>query len=140
MATDTITIRAGDAPDVEAFLAVRIYEFNAAATGRADGEGFSATRLDADGAIVAGICGHTWAGSAYVSSLWVAASWRGQGTGAALLAAAESHARARHCRMVFVATHDFQAPAFYEHMGYARTAIVRDLPPGHDTFWYAKRL
>jgi hypothetical protein len=34
----TITIRTGDAPDLESFLAQPIYEYNAAATGYHDGD------------------------------------------------------------------------------------------------------
>lgn len=38
----TITIRVGDAPELDAYLAERIYEYNAAATGYRDAELFSA--------------------------------------------------------------------------------------------------
>jgi hypothetical protein len=60
--------------------------------------------------------------------------------GAALLVAAEAHARAGRCRVVFVDTHSFQAPGFYEHMGYAEQAVVMDHPVGHTSTTFAKRL
>jgi hypothetical protein len=39
-----IPVQVGDAPQVEAFLAERIYEYNAAATGYHDAQSFSALR------------------------------------------------------------------------------------------------
>src|SRR5215813_5798715 len=113
MTRNRVYIRIGEAPDVQAFLAERIYEFNAKATGCFDGESFSGTQTDESGVVYAGVCGYTWGGCAYVSYLWVEQSRRGRGLGSALLAAAEEHAMAKGCKMVFLATHSFQAPRFY---------------------------
>jgi hypothetical protein len=55
-----IVLRVGEAEEVQAFLAERIYEFNANATGYFDGESFSGTQLDDAGVIRAGVCGYTW--------------------------------------------------------------------------------
>ena len=76
----TITLRTGDAPQVEAFLAARIYEYNAAVTGRDDGESFTAIRESVSGEIEAGVSGYTWCGCCYISYLWVAEAVRGRGT------------------------------------------------------------
>jgi len=56
-----IEVRTGDAPQVEAFLAERIYEYNAAATGYHDGESFTAIcevleRPDASNACALMVC------------------------------------------------------------------------------------
>lgn len=135
-----IVLLAGDAPEVEAFLAERIYEFNSKASGYFDGETFSGTRRDDSGVIQAGISGYTWGGCCYVSYLWVEESERGHGLGTALLSAAEEYARRRRCAVVLVATHSFQAPGFYERMGYERQTVVRDHPVGYSSSVYAKRL
>jgi GNAT superfamily N-acetyltransferase len=140
MSLTAIEVHLGDAPDVRAFLDERIYEYNAQATGCLDGANFHCTQRDESGAIRAGIFGYTWAGCCYVSHLWVDATRRGRGVGAALLAAAEAHARVRHCSVVFVDTHSFQAPGFYERMGYAEEALVRDHPVGHTNTTFVKRL
>lgn len=136
----SIALRVGDAPELEAFLLARIYEFNSRATGYFDAESFSATQRDASDAIRAGICGYTWGGCCYVAYLWVHESERGRGIGSALLAAAEQHARSKGCRVVFLATHSFQAPRFYERRGYVQQAVVRDHPVGHASLHFAKRL
>jgi ribosomal protein S18 acetylase RimI-like enzyme len=136
----TIKVRTGDAPRIEAFLAERIYEYNAAATGHDDGESFTAVRESSSGEIEAGISGYTWCGCCYVAYLWVAEALRGRGIGSELLRAVEQHARAKACRVMFVATHSFQAPEFYVRMGFARVASIADHPVGHSSVFHAKRL
>jgi GNAT superfamily N-acetyltransferase len=140
MAPNPIVLRVGDAPEIQAFLDERIYEYNSKATGYFDGESFSGTQRDESGNIRAGICGYTWGGCCYVSYLWVHESERGHGLGTALLAAAEEHARIKGCNLVILATHSFQAPAFYKRMGYKQQAVVRDHPVGHASMVLAKRL
>jgi GNAT superfamily N-acetyltransferase len=128
----------GEAPEIEAFLVDRIYEFNARATGCFDAEVFSSTQRDRSGAIRAGIYGYTWGGCCHVSYLWVHESERGRGIGTALLVAAEEHARNKGCRLVLLATHSFQAPRFYERLGYVQQAVVPDHPVGHASLHFAK--
>jgi len=135
-----IAVRVGDAPRIEAFLAARIYEYNAAATGYRDAESFTAVQEDGSGAIEAGISGYTWGGCCFISYLWVAASSRSKGLGSELLAAVERHACEKRCRLVLVSSHSFQAPDFYARKGYEPTAHIDDHPVGHSSRFYAKRL
>ena len=135
-----IAVRVGDAPQVEAFLAARIYEYNAAATGYHDAESFTAVQEDGAGAIEAGISGYTWGGCCFVSYLWVAASSRGKRLGSDLLAAVERHAREKRCRAILVSSHSFQAPWLYARRGYERVARIEDHPVGHSSTFYTKRL
>jgi GNAT superfamily N-acetyltransferase len=140
MTVSPITLRVGESSEVEAFLAERIYEFNSKATGYFDAESFSATHHDDSGAIRAGISGYTWGGCCYVSYLWVEEGERGRGLGAALLLTAEQHARGKGCVVMFLSSHSFQAPGFYERMGYERKAVVDDHPVGHSSVFLEKRL
>jgi ribosomal protein S18 acetylase RimI-like enzyme len=135
-----ITVHAGDAPDVEAFLVERITEFNARATGYFDAQLYSATQRDEAGVIRAGICGYTWGGCGYVSYLWIDEHERGRGLGSALLLAAEEHARSKHCVVMLLSSHSFQAPGFYERHGYERQAVIDDHPVGYTSIFLAKRL
>lgn len=136
----TIHIRTGDAPGLEALLAQRIYEYNAAATGRDDGESFSAARTNEAGEVEAGVYGYTWCGCCYIAYLWVAESLRGQGVGTELLDAVERHAREQRCSIVLVASHSFQAPGFYARKAYMQVAHVEDHPVGHSSAFFAKRI
>jgi len=136
----TIVVRTGDAPELEASLAQRIYEYNAAATGYHDGESFTAICQSESGNLEAGTCGYTWGGCCYVSYLWVCEALRGKGLGSELLDAVERHAREKGCRLVFLSSHSFQAPEFYARRGYEPIARVDDHPVGHANIFYVKHL
>jgi ribosomal protein S18 acetylase RimI-like enzyme len=127
-------------PEIEAFLVDRIYEFNVNATGYADGQLLAGTIRGDTGEIIAGINGHTWGGCCEITNLWVHEQYRGQGLGRALLHAAESEAVHRGCDQVVLITHSFQAPKFYEHLGYDRKFEIKDRPRGYTDIVYAKRL
>jgi GNAT superfamily N-acetyltransferase len=136
----TISVRTGDAPEIEASLAQRIYEYNAAATGYHDGESFTAVHQSESGNLEAGACGYTWGGCCYVSYLWVSEALRGRGMGSELLSTVERHAREQHCRLVVLSSHSFQAPEFYARRGYEQVARINDHPVGHANIFYTKRL
>ena len=80
-------------------------------------------RDDAAG-IVAGLSGFTWGGCCRVNYLWVAEPNRRGGLGRALLAAAETEALRRGCILIQLDTHDFQAPRFYEQLGYDEQSVM----------------
>ena len=134
-----IAIRAGEVPDLAAFLEERIYESNAAATGYNDAEVFSAARVSDCGDIEAGVYGFTWGGCCFVSHLWVCGHLRGKGIGTALLSAVEHHAGNRGCKLVCLSSHSFQAPTFYVRRGYEPVARISDYPVGHADVIFVKR-
>jgi GNAT superfamily N-acetyltransferase len=125
---------------LESFLVERIYEFNARATGYDDGRLLAGAVRNEQGEIVAGFNGHTWGACCELSHVWVHEQYRGQGLGKALLAAAEAEASSRGCVQIVLATHSFQAPGFYERMGYERKYALEGRPQGHSQLIYAKRL
>lgn len=140
MASVRIDISSADDPTLNEFLEDRLYEFNVDATGIDDGELLSASITDDAGAVIAGLAGHTWGGCCEILRLWVHASVRGQGFGVALMDAAESEARRRGCSQIVLSTHSFQAPRFYEKLGFERLAAVPNYPRGHENVFYIKRL
>ena len=125
---------------LEAFLVERIYEFNAHATGYSDGRLLGGRLRSESGDVIAAFNGHTWGGCCVVAHLWVHESQRGRGLGRALLHAAEAEAMRRGCEQVVVATHTFQAPGFYERLGYGMQAVIRGQPKGHANVIYVKRV
>jgi ribosomal protein S18 acetylase RimI-like enzyme len=125
---------------LDAFLAERIYDFNARATGLFDGAPFTGSIKDDAGRIMAAVSGHTWGGTCQVTYLWVDEGRRRSGLGRTLLSAVEVEARRRHCLQVILWTHTFQAPGFYERLGYAQEARIADYPRGHAQLLYVKRL
>ena len=125
---------------LEAFLVERIYEFNAQATGYFDGRLIGGRLRDEAGEIVAAVNGHTWGGCCVVAHLWVHELHRGRGLGRLLLQAIEAEASQRGCEQMVLSTHSFQAPAFYERLGYRKHAVVRGHPKGHASIAYVKQL
>jgi GNAT superfamily N-acetyltransferase len=75
-----------------------------------------------------------------IDTMWVDPSIRRQGTARTLLGAVEDEARARGCRWAKLNTWDFQAPGFYEHLGYVVYGREIDYPPGHVNYLMRKDL
>ena len=125
---------------LNSFLEEQIYEFNSQATWVHDGRPFAGIIKDASGNVIAAINGHTWGACCYVAHLWVHESQRGRGIGSALLRAAEQEAIRRGCVQALLSTHTFQAPEFYERLGYVRQATIPNYPQGHAQHVYLKRL
>jgi GNAT superfamily N-acetyltransferase len=126
--------------ELESFLAERIYEFNSNATGYFDGKLLAGAVRNEQGEVIAGFSGHTWGGCCELSHVWVHEQHRGQGLGVALLASAEAETRSRGCVQVVLSTHSFQAPGFYESLGYERKYALEGRPQGHSQLIYSKRL
>jgi len=116
--------------ELRTFLADRIYEFNAKETGYFDGLLLGGCIRSETGEIIAGFNGHTWGGCCELSHVWVHERHRGQGLGTALLRSAEAEAVARACVRVVLAIRSFQAPGFYERMGYERKYAIEGRPKG----------
>ena len=126
--------------ELGAFLADRIYEFNAKATGYFDGRLLAGCVRSDAGEVIAGFSGHTWGGCCELANVWVHEEHRGRGLGALLLRSAEAEAVARGCVRVILATHSFQAPGFYERMGYERKYVIEGRPKDHADIIYVKVL
>jgi GNAT superfamily N-acetyltransferase len=127
-------------PDQVRFLEDRLYEFNVTATNISDGRALAIFVRAADGQIHAGLNGHTWGGCCEIRQVWVDEPLRGQGLGRDLLAAAETEARRRGCSQILLTTHSFQAPAFYQRLGFEVVATVEEYPCGYQPLWLRKRL
>ncbi len=141
----TVNARVGELGEAEhaslnAFLDARIYAFNVESTGHHDGKNFGSSIRSAQGEIVAGVIGYTWGAACHVAYLWVHADHRREGLGSELMRAVESEAQRRGCAQILLGTHSFQAPRFYERLGFRRIAEIPDYPKGHAQLFYAKAL
>jgi ribosomal protein S18 acetylase RimI-like enzyme len=139
-AADELTVEDQPRRDDVALLDERLYEFNASASGVRDGRLLAVFVRDPSGTIVAGMHGWTWGGTGFVQAIWVHETRRGRGFGSRVLAAAEAEARRRGCHQMHLDTHSYQAPAFYQKLGYE---IIGQLPgwPADDVrIFFRKRL
>ncbi len=94
---------------------------------------------DAEGLVVGGFWGCTIFRWLHVQMLFVPATLRGRGIGAALMEAAETEARERGCLGAHVDAFSFQAAPFYRRIGYAPFGVLHDFPPGYERFFFCKR-
>lgn len=122
-----------NAADVE-YLKDRLHEFNADVTGYHDGSEIAIFDRDAAGRIVAGIYGWSWGGLAEIDTLWIADELRHAGRGSSMIAEFEAEAIRRRCARILVGTHSFQAPGFYQRLGYEVVAEVPDKPIGYQHY------
>ena len=95
---------------------------------------------DDSGELMAGIVAETFGNWLEIEYLFVKEDLRGQGIGSQLLQQAESEAKKRNCRSVFVNTYQFQAPAFYQKHGYKEVFTLKDYPYTGQRHYYQKDL
>ena len=95
---------------------------------------------DDSGELMAGLVAETFGNWLEIEYLFVKEDLRGQGIGSQLLQQAESEAKKRNCRYVFVNTYQFQAPAFYQKHGYKEVFTLKDYPYDGQRHYYQKEL
>jgi len=105
-----------------------------------DSVSFAWVVRDAADEMVGGLAAEARYGWLHIRLLWVNADRRGGGAGSALLDAAQRTAAAHGLLGLLTDTSSFQAPAFYTRRGFTVVGQVPDLPPGHTTYYLAKRL
>ncbi len=136
--TRVTVVAAPERNDVQA-LDDGLFEFNASSTGIRDARLMAIFVRDDPARIVAGLYGWTWGGCCEVDKLWVHEDWRRRGIGTRLMQAAEAEARVRGAFQMIVATHSFQAPAFYHRLGFETVGALDDYPRGHQKLFLRKR-
>ncbi len=76
----------------------------------------------------------------YIDLLWVDEDYRKQGYGAQLVRAVEERAKEENAVGLYVFSGSFQAPAFYEKLGYVRLGLLEDCPRGYQRIGLMKRM
>ena len=90
------------------------------------------------------IVGGVWAVSTFgwlaIDLLFVPERWRARGIGTALMKKTEEIAVKRGCFAIRLETSSFQAPGFYEKLGYSAYGKLEGYPDGYTHFYYVKSL
>lgn len=81
----------------------------------------------------------TWNGM-HIDSLWVDESLRGKDYGTQLMKMVEEEAMKRGCTIAFTDTFSYQAPQFYEKLGYTVYGKLEGFPEGSALNYYKKNL
>lgn len=117
-----------------------LIRFNQAFGGNEDRRELTIAFKDHNGKVVAGLNGHSDWGWLFVKLLWVSDDYRRVGLGTKLMNTAESEAKRRKCRNIWLDTFAFQAPRFYEKLGYRKFGELLDYPVGYKRYFYTKKL
>lgn len=94
----------------------------------------------AEGELLGGLIGKIYRNALFVDKLFVEDNLRGQGWGERLLSRAESIAKKDGAAFAHLDTFSFQAPDFYEKLGYKAFGILDDYPDGLKRYFYKKTL
>lgn len=92
-----------------------------------------------DDKIIGGIIGWIKYGWYYLDEFYIEENHRNQGIGSKLISIVEEFAKANNCLGVRVDTWDFQAPNFYQKLGYQICSVFEDCPPGTKTYYLYKK-
>ncbi len=75
-----------------------------------------------------------------IQTLWVDENQRGQGLGKKLMEQVEAEGVKRGCTIAYTDTFTWQAPGFYEKLGYKLYGKLEGFPPGNALSYYCKEL
>ena len=126
--------------DTAAALIELLKDYNQQFIGRAPYERFQLAARDPEGRLIGGLLGEWRSYWLHIDILVVTDGYRRCGLGSALMADAEKAARDRGYRGLFLDTFEFQAPQFYEKLGFTRFGSIQNFSDGHDRHFYEKRL
>ena len=88
----------------------------------------------------AGLVGETFGNWLCIKYLFVSEELRGQGIGKKIIESAEEEAKRRGCKYVFVDTFSFQAPGFYQKLGFKEVFALNHYPYTEARYYYTKEL
>ena len=103
-----------------------------------DPEPFHLKATDADGELAGGLVAHKVQQWLFIKLLGIAEGQRGKGIGRSLLARAEDFARQEGLVGVYLDTFEFQAPRFYEGLGYTECGRLPAIADAPQRIWFAK--
>ncbi len=95
---------------------------------------------NSDSIIIGGIYGRSIWGTLEIKTFVVRDEFRKSGVGTTLIKEAEFEATRRNCEYISLDTFSFQAPEFYEKMGFIKIGTETNFPKGFDKIYYRKKI
>lgn len=95
---------------------------------------------ETDNEILGGVMAEVYWEWLNIDLLWVKEELRGKGYGRQLMQVVEAKARELGAKNAYLDTFSFQAPGFYEKLGYKVFGELPTFPPGHERFYMKKEL
>lgn len=95
---------------------------------------------DENNKIIGGLYGRSIWGTLEINKCVVIPENRKEGIGRKLIIEAEKEAKKRCCRFISLNTFSFQAPEFYEKLGFEKIGTETDFPQGFEKYYYRKKI
>jgi GNAT superfamily N-acetyltransferase len=126
-----LTLSAQPEPEALEVIGQGLNIFNDIVTGYTDRQPLNILIRDTpDSPILGGILGRTSLGLLFVELVYLPEHLRGTGLGARMMAMVEQEARNRGCKGGVLYTISFQAPGFYQRLGWEVFGTIPCDPPG----------
>jgi GNAT superfamily N-acetyltransferase len=136
----TYTLQAEPTPEERYRIIDPLIAYNEEKAGPRNSKEFAFTVRSETGEFVGGLLGYTNWNHFFVAAVFVDQRFRRKGIGRELLKRAEALALEQGCDAIYLDSSDFQAPGFYEKLGYKVFGKLEDYPPGHQRFYLVKRI
>ena len=95
---------------------------------------------DNSGKVCGGLLANHYWNCILIDILWLEEASRKQGFGKKLMLELERIAKEKGVTLIHLDTHEFQAPKFYEKLGYEVFGVLEDAPLGYKRFYMKKEL
>ena len=139
--TPVLTVSSDPEPEADKVIGAGLNAYNDAIVGYVDRMPLHVIVRDPEsGEIIGGISGRTSLGLMFLDLVYLPESLRGRDIGTQMLALAEEEGRRRGCRAGVLYTISFQAPRFYERLGWRVFGDVPCEPPGTSRVFLTKEL
>jgi GNAT superfamily N-acetyltransferase len=125
----------------ETAISSGLADYNTLKAGYRDWRPLAALLRDPDtGETLGGMIGRTSYGLLFVDLVYLPETMRGQDIGRRLMTMMEQEAIARGCKSAFLLTITYQAPGFYERLGWTEFGRIACDPPGTARVFMSKTL
>ncbi|SHF48156.1 GNAT family N-acetyltransferase [Pedobacter caeni] len=140
-----MNIKVADTIDQKSYarIAELLFEYNLSKTQEFQNEINKSIEIiirDEQNEIVGGLYGRSIWGTLEINKCVVIPKNRNEGIGRKLIIEAEKEAKNRNCRFISLNTFSFQAPEFYEKLGFEKIGTETDFPKGLEKRYYRKKL
>ncbi len=129
-----------EANDVVGQLTAGLRQFNVEHLGDEATQPLTIVARNTTGDIVGGVVGRTIYKNLLINLVWIDAHYRGQGLGQKLMQVAQTQAIKRGCLIAQLDTLDFQAPGFYQKLGFIIIGTVPKFPGSPERYFMMKHL
>jgi ribosomal protein S18 acetylase RimI-like enzyme len=121
-------------------ILAEVLRYNASQVGPLNDSRYVLTVRSTAGQLVGGLVGVQFWNGMFIDLLWIDERLRRNGLGTRLMHQAETDLLQHGGEVIFLSTWSFQAPEFYEKLGYSVFGKLKGMPRGATRTWFVKWL